>query len=209
MNEDTARLPEDWNKRAIPKRSTLTTGRFSPSRHVLKTLLYPSSLVGKGQGVRGGVPQGAAFQSRARRERIKATKLEAELQERAISFVRGPGRAQSRRCSKPSAGILAAIAAQPPATNLSGSTCKHSRPSLIRWRAYEQLPVVVESPVPTSLAIERQVCSTHDRTRGRFLLGAFSIANSTLSCQLLITTCDQPQLVRAGSFSARELAIAF
>jgi len=87
VDEDTARLPPDWTKRAVTWKSKSMVGRLSLSHLVPRTSLSRNS---------PGCPRGTGSSlKRTTRpldrdliiERIKAIRLESAFQEQAIAFV--------------------------------------------------------------------------------------------------------------------------
>ncbi|WP_312002375.1 DUF6036 family nucleotidyltransferase [Bradyrhizobium hereditatis] len=91
VDENTARLPEDRNKRAITRTVDVD------GRKVLAVAPCPEDIIvsklarlsEKDKEFVEGYHKARPFDRELVIERIKATKLEAELQERAINFVRG------------------------------------------------------------------------------------------------------------------------
>ncbi|MCP3477786.1 hypothetical protein NLM33_47640 (plasmid) [Bradyrhizobium sp. CCGUVB1N3] len=90
VDENTARLPDDWNKRTITKTVDVD------DRKVLAVAPCPEDIIvsklarlsDKDKEFVEGYHQARPFDRELVVERIKATKLEAELQKRAINFVR-------------------------------------------------------------------------------------------------------------------------
>lgn len=91
VDENTARLPEDWNKRAITKavdvddRKVLAVAPCPEDIMVSKLARFSE----KDKQFVEGYYKARPFNRELVIERIEKTKLEAELQDQAINFVRG------------------------------------------------------------------------------------------------------------------------